>query len=139
VLGNDGSYLIRTDNDMFGFQMGAGFDYETSRWSLGYHLKGGVFVNDALGRSTLNFTADDASDSDLRLPTDTLAFVGEAKLIARWHLLPDFSIRASYEMMYLTSQAIAPNQATFITDYSYLNTSQDPFYHGASFGFEGFW
>ena len=24
VSGDDGSYLIRTDNDMFGFQMGAG-------------------------------------------------------------------------------------------------------------------
>jgi hypothetical protein len=42
-------------------------------------------------------------------------------------------------MMYVTAQALAPNQSTFITDFSYLNTSQDPFYHGASFGFEGYW
>lgn len=139
VQGNDGSYFIRTDNDMFGFQMGTGMTYETSRWSLGYHVKGGVYLNDALGRTTLDFTADDASDADLRLTNDELAFVGEARLIARWHLLPDFSLRASYEMMYLTSQALAPNQATFITDFSYLNTTQDPFYHGASFGFEGYW
>lgn len=139
VQGDDGSYLIRTDNDMFGFQMGTGMTYETSRWSLGYHVKGGVYVNDALGRATLDFTADNTSDADLRLANDELSFVGEARLIARWHLLPDFSLRASYEMMYLTSQALAPNQATFITDFSYLNTSQDPFYHGASFGFEGYW
>jgi hypothetical protein len=139
VIGNDGSYHIRTDNDMFGFQMGAGLTYDTARWSLGYHVKGGVFINDATGRSTLDFTADDAQDSDLGFSADELSFIGEAKLIARWHLLPDFSLRASYEMMYLTSQAVAPNQATFITDYSYLNATQDPFYHGASFGFEGFW
>jgi hypothetical protein len=135
----DGSYLIRTDNDMFGFQMGTGLTYETSRWSLGFQTKGGVFLNDALGRTTLDFTADDFSDSDLRLANDELSFIGEFKLIARWHLLPDFSLRASYEMMYLTSQALAPNQATFITELAYLNTTQDPFYHGASFGFEGFW
>jgi hypothetical protein len=119
--------------------MGWGFDYETSRWSIGYHVKGGVFLNDTLGRTTLNFTADDTSDSDLRLANDEISFIGEAKLVAKWHLLPDFSLRAAYEMMYLTSQALAPYQATFITDLSYLNTAGDPFYHGASFGFEGYW
>jgi hypothetical protein len=87
----------------------------------------------------LNFTADDRSDADLRLTDDELSFIGESKLIARWHLLPDFSFRAAYEMMYATSTALAPNQATFITDFSYLNTSGDPFYHGASFGLEGYW
>jgi hypothetical protein len=139
VTGNDGSYHIRTDNDMFGFQMGWGFTYETGRWSLGWHSKGGVYFNDALGRTTLDFTADDEFDADLRLENDELSFIGESKLVARWHLLPDFSLRASYEMMYVTAQALAPNQLTFITDFSYLNTSGDPFYHGASFGFEGYW
>jgi hypothetical protein len=139
VAGNDGSYLIRTDNDMFGFQMGTGLTYDTARWSLGGQVKGGVFLNDALGRSTLNFTADDASDADLRLAGDELSFITEFKLVAKYHVLPDFSLRAAYEVMYLTSQALGPNQATFITDYSYLNTSQDPLYHGASFGVEGYW
>ncbi len=139
VLGDDGSYLIRTDNDMVGLQLGAGLTYEASRWSLGMHGKGGVYLNDALGRVTLDFTADDNQDADLRLREDQLSFIGEAKLLGRWHLLPNFSLRASYELMYFTSQALAPNQATFTTETSYLNTSQDPFYHGASFGFEGYW
>jgi hypothetical protein len=139
ALGRDGSYLIRTDNDMFGFQMGTGTTFEKDRWSLGVQCKGGVFLNDALGRTTLDFTVDDLNDADLRLTNDSLSFIGEAKLLARWHFTPDFSLRAAYEMMYATSQALAPNQATFITDFSYLNTSQDPFYHGASFGFEGYW
>jgi hypothetical protein len=138
-LGDDGSYLIRADNDMFGFQMGAGFAYERARWSVGVQSKAGVFVNNASGRTALNFTADDLDDADLRLQNDELSFVGEAKLIGRWHILPDLSLRASYEMMYISAVALAPNQATFITDFSYLNTSQDPFYHGASFGIEGFW
>lgn len=139
ALGNDGSYLIRTDNDMIGFQLGAGIAYETARWSLGAHAKGGVFINDASGRTTLNFTADDTGDADLRFRADELSFIGEFKLLGRWHVLPNVSLRAAYELMYLTSQALAPNQATFITDFSYLNTTQDPFFHGASFGFEGYW
>ena len=138
AIGNDGTYFIRTDNDMFGYQMGWGFTYEASRWSLGFHSKGGVYLNDALGRTTLDFTTDDDFDADLRLTNDELSFIGEAKVVARWHLLPDFSLRAAYEMMYVTAQALAPNQSTFINDFSYLNTSQDPFYHGASFGFEGY-
>jgi hypothetical protein len=144
--GDDGTYNIRTDNDMFGFQMGAGINYETSRWSLSLNGKGGVFVNDAKGRSTLDFLGEDANgdpdnedDFDLRLTEDELSFVGEAHLIGRWHLTPNFSLRAAYEMMYLTSTALAPNQATFIPVFATLSTTQDPFYHGASFGFEGYW
>jgi hypothetical protein len=139
VLGRDASYLIRTDNDMFGFQMGGGFGYERARWSVGVQSKAGVFVNNASGRTTLDFSLDDIDDADLRLQSDELSFVGEAKLIGRWHILPDLSLRASYEMMYITSVALGPNQATFIDDFSYLNATQDPFYHGASFGIEGYW
>lgn len=139
ALGDDGAYLIRTDNDMFGFQLGAGLTFEHSRWSLGAHTKGGVFVNDAVGRTTLDFTSDDDDDADLRLAEHELSFIGEFKLLGRWHILPNFSLRAAYEMMYVTSVAMAPYQATFITEFSYLNTTGDPFYHGASFGFEGFW
>jgi Putative beta barrel porin-7 (BBP7) len=139
VVGNDGAYLIRTDNDMVGFQLGTGITYEHGRWSLGVNSKGGVYINDALGQTSLDFSADDNQDADLRLVEDQLSFIGEARIQGRWHVTPNFSLRAAYELMYLTSQALAPNQATFITEFSYLNTSQDPFYHGASFGFEGYW
>jgi hypothetical protein len=68
-----------------------------------------------------------------------LSFVGEFKLQGRFHITPNTSVRAAYELMYLTSMAMAPPQATFIPEFSYLNTTGDPFYHGASFGFEGYW
>jgi hypothetical protein len=141
TTGSDGIYLIRTDNDMFGFQLGAGATYEASRWSLGINTKGGVYLNDAKGRSFLDFTDEDDNNDDfhLRLTEDELSFVGEMRLTGKWHLTPNFSLRASYEMMYLSATALAPNQANFIPVFATLNTSQDPFYHGASFGFEGYW
>ncbi len=46
--------------------MGAGMTYEASRWSLGADSKMGFYVNDAVGRTTLDFTADDDNDADLR-------------------------------------------------------------------------
>ncbi|HVT30346.1 MAG TPA: BBP7 family outer membrane beta-barrel protein [Lacipirellulaceae bacterium] len=138
-VGDDGSYIIHTDNDMFGFQLGTGLTWQAPRWSLGATAKGGVFLNDALGRDQLNFTADDTGDADLRLRENALSFVGEFRLLGRYHILPNVSLRAGYEMLFITSAAIAPNQATFITDFSYLNTTANPFYHGASFGCEWYW
>jgi hypothetical protein len=41
--------------------------------------------------------------------------------------------------MYINAVALAPSQATFIPDFGFLNTTGDPLYHGASFGFEGYW
>jgi hypothetical protein len=138
-LGDNGTYLIRTDNDMFGFQLGTGMTYQAPRWSLGATCKGGVFVNDALGNIHLDFTADNENDADLRMRENQLSFVGEFRLLGRYHILPNVSLRAGYELMLITSAAIAPNQATFITDTSYLNTTATPFYHGTSFGCEWYW
>lgn len=137
--GNDGSYFIRTKNDLFGFQAGGGLTYQTPRWSVGTRVKGGIFVNDALGNTALNFTADDAADANLRLRENQLSFIGEFGLQAKYHVTPNVSVRAGYDMMLLTSIALAPDQATFITDFSYLNTTGDPFYHGASMGMEWYW
>ncbi len=139
VVGDDGHYFIRTDNDLFGFQSGGGITYQAPRWSVGFLGKGGVYLNDALGRNQLTFTANNTNDSDLRLRENQLSFVGEFRLQSRFHITPNVSLRAGYELMYLTSVALAPSQATFIPEFSYLNTTGDPFYHGASFGLEGYW
>lgn len=139
--GSDGIYLIRTDNDLFGFQMGAGMTYESSRWSVGLSGKAGVYVNDARGRATLDFTdpGDDDFDFDRSMANDELSSILEARLLGKWHLTPNFSLRAACELMYVTSVALAPNQANFIPVFTTLNTTQDPFYFGTSFGFEGYW
>jgi hypothetical protein len=139
VQGADGRYLIRTDNDMFGLQLGSGVSYQASRWSLGAHAKAGAFVNDALGRTDLDFTADDDNDANLRLRENELSILLEFKLQGRFHVTPNFSLRTAYELMFIEGVALAPYQATFITDFSYLNTTGDLFYQGFSFGFEGYW
>jgi hypothetical protein len=137
--GDDGDYRIRTRNDLFGYQMGTGMTYQAPRWSLGTHVKGGVFLNRATGHSELDFTVDDTNDFDLRMVENQLSFAGEFKLQAKYHILPNVSLRAAYEMLLLTSAAIAPNQATFTSNTNYLNTTANPFYHGASFGCDFFW
>lgn len=139
AVGSDGRYFIRADNDLFGLQLGGGVKYQASRWSVGVFGKGGVFLNDALGRTQLTFTDEAFDDSDLRLRENQLSFVCEFKLNGRFHVTPNTSLRAGYELMFLSSMAMAPAQATFLPEFSYLNTTGDPFYHGISFGFEGYW
>lgn len=139
VTGDDGRYFIRTKNNLIGFQLGTGITYQTPRWSVGAIPKGGVYINDASGDTSLNYTANDTNDSNLHLTGNDLSFVGEFKIQSRFHITPNTSLRAAYEMMYITSVALAPSQATFIPEFSYLNTTGDPFYHGTSFGFEAYW
>jgi hypothetical protein len=139
VIGDDGQYNVRTDNDMVGIQAGGGGSYQASRWSVGLFSKGGVFINDATGRTALDFTADDDDDFNLRLKNDELTFILDFKLQSKFHITPNASLRAGYELMYMTSMALAPHQATFIPEFATLNTTGDLFFHGVSFGFEGYW
>jgi hypothetical protein len=139
TLGNDGVYLIETDNDMIGMQLGTGLTYQAPRWSLGVTCKGGIYANDATAVTSLNFTSDDEDDFSNHLKEDELSMIGEFKLQSRFHITPNVSVRAAYEMMFMESVALAPLQATFIPEFAFLNTTGDPFYHGASFGFESYW
>ena len=138
-MGDDGEYRIRTMNDMFGYQMGTGMTYQAPRWSIGTFAKGGVFLNRASGQSQLNFTADDTNDFNQRMVENQLSFVGEFKVQGKYNVLPNVSLRAGYELLLMTSAALAPHQATFTSDTTYLNTTGNPFYHGAVFGVDFYW
>jgi hypothetical protein len=70
---------------------------------------------------------------------EQISFLGEVRLTSRVHITPNWSVRAGYEMLYVTSTALAAHQAHFIPVFSQLGTSGDPFYHGFSAGFEGYW
>jgi hypothetical protein len=139
TMGNDGRYQVSTDNDMIGMQLGGGLTYQAPRWSIGISGKGGIYANNATGQTVLDFTIDDNDDFNLELAEQQLSFVGEARLLGRFHLTPNISFRSAYEMMFINAVALAPAQATFIPEFGFLNTTGDPFYHGASFGFEGYW
>jgi len=139
VDGNDGQYLIQANNDLIGLQLGAGFTYETARWSIGLSGKGGAYANDASSSSDLDFTIDDSADFQRFTREDQLSFIGESSMVLKYHLTPNFSLRTGFHLLYITSVAEAPYQANFIADYNTVVTSGDPFYFGVSAGFEGFW
>ena len=138
---------VRTDNDMIGTQVGLNVTYETARWSFGIESKGGLFLNVIDMNSVFSLTqnataADDDILVDTALEDDQLSFIGEAALQGKWHLRPNFSLRAGFDFMFVTSQAIAPSQYpnVFTTGGpSRINTSGESTWIGGSIGFEGYW
>ena len=139
VANNTGQYLIRTDNDLIGLQLGAGFTYETARWSIGLNGKGGPYANTASARDQLNFTIDDTADFLHHSAENQFSFVGESALDLKYHLTPNFSLTTGLHLLYITAVAEAPYQANFLADYNTVVTSGDPFYFGATAGIEGYW
>ena len=110
---NVGSMVTKTDNDLFGTQVGFGYMHERARWSVGAEAKGGMFINIVDMNNTF-FLTQNLEDDDIlvnsSLSTDELSFVAEAALTGKWHLRPNFSLRASLELLFATSNAFAPTQ-----------------------------
>jgi hypothetical protein len=135
-----GEYLITTDNRLFGFQMGTGHALETGRWSLSALAKGGVFVNSTTGFQRMTYTPNRAGFGfSYPQSENEMSFLGEFALRGRWHLRPNLSLRAAYEMMLVTSISIAPHQAHFSPVNSGFATTGESFFQGASFGLDGYW
>ena len=141
ALREDGTYLINTENNLFGGQLGVSWTHETSRWSLGVNMKGGPMWNRIdlnsrfqVGESTIVNSGVTNSEED------DLSFFGEAQLQGKWHLRPNVSIRAGLDLMFIDSIAIAPFQINFIPGgYGPIAASADSVYMGTSFGIESYW
>ncbi len=137
--GDNGQYLITTDNNLIGFQVGAGVGYETGRWSTELTAKTGFYVNDASARSQLNFTASDTNDFDRFNREGQLTWMGESHILGRYHVTQNCSLRAGLDILVLDSLALAPRQINFISNTSFIDTGGNPWYMGASLGFECYW
>lgn len=140
----DGAYNIQIGNYLIGTQMGLSTSLETARWSVGAHVKGGLYVNMSHLESQfsiVNTTTDiPLSQGVTDLEADHLAWIGEAAMIGRYHITTNFSLRAGLEIMHVASVGLAPDQIDFVPSGStniYLGS--DPVWLGGSIGFESYW
>jgi len=134
-----GNYRVRANNDLIGTQIGFSWTYETARWSLGAKNKSGIYLNKTNVESSFEVTGGVTSgDNDVNV--DNLSFISESSLIGKWHLRPNFSLRAGLEVMFVTSVANASEQMNFIpVSTSQLVANGDSTYMGGLIGFEGYW
>jgi hypothetical protein len=139
VNGADGLYQIDTTNDLFGMQIGGGFEYESGRWSAGISGKCGLYWNNADAHQRLDLTADDVDDFDRNVSQAEISWLGEAEVLGRYHITPNISFRAGLEFMVLDSLALAPRQINFVNESNWIETGGNPWYMGGLFGFECYW
>jgi hypothetical protein len=138
TIDEDGTYRIKTSNHMFGTQLGLSQTYETARWSIGGRVKGGMYLNLVNLDSAFDITntVNGATDLD----REKLSWIGEASLIGKYHIKPNFSLRAGLELMHISSVALAPNQIDFLpSGNNLISMGNESVYMGGSIGFEGYW
>ncbi len=143
----NGTYRIRTSNDMFGFQLGYGLTYEADRWNLSAGGKMGAYVNNATTSGNLAFSATDATVNDTvsqnnfatATRENTVSYFSQWDITLRYHLRPNLSLRFGWEGLYVTAAALAPNQVNFNPVSTSIGVTGDVFYNGVTFGTEYYW
>jgi putative beta barrel porin BBP7 len=135
-----GFYFVETHNHMFGTQLGGSLGYETARWSVIGSAKAGGYWNRIHLHSSFDLNRTTEFDGFTNSSEDDLSFVGEAQLVAKWHLRPNVSLRTGLELMFVDSVALAPHQVNFIPGgYTAIANSGDSVFLGTSFGVEAYW
>jgi len=134
-----GNYRVRTDNDLIGTQVGFGWTYETARWSLGLNSKSGMYLNHTDVDSSFVVTGG-VTSGESHITVDNLSFVTEAAVVGKWHMRPNFSLRAGMEILFVSSVAHASEQLDFVpVSTSHVVAGGNSTYMGGLIGFEGYW
>lgn len=140
-----GDYNAYTHNSLLGLQVGADMMFQNCRWAWGFQAKAGPYLNFANQSTTLDAQAYDATTGDLTHSTANryvanrcaASLIGEVGVQATYKFRPNLMGRASYDMMWITGLALAPDQLQFAaTPVSRINTNGMIFSQGISLGLE---
>ncbi len=139
-------YLVRTYNDLLGLQVGADLTYRKCKYTYGVRVKASPCINFAsqVSRVVTNAADDPYATIPLDYRTsharDVVTFIGEVGFVGTYRLRPNFSLRASYDLMWVTGLALASEQIAFQTDPpDAIDTYGINFYQGLTLGFEWIW
>lgn len=142
----DGVYNIRTNNNLYGAQVGARLRHWGRRWGWEGTGKAGIFANDAQQEQYVLDFPNEPEPFPLRplvsSSTDRVAFVGELNLTAIYRLNDNWNLRGGYNLIWVDGLALAPNQLDFgATEDSgrRLSSNGGLFLHGVSCGIEARW
>jgi len=132
-----------SENDLVGFQFG-GDGWLTLRQGLrvGVESKAGIYNNrfklrnagtfDAIGNAPANF--------DIESEGNQVAFAAEGGVTVVADILPSWSIRGGYQVMYLSSLATIGDSINTVTPgAAAVSTQGDALYHGFHGGLEYIW
>jgi hypothetical protein len=142
---NDGTYSITTNSQMLGPQIGFKTKRKWTNWSIQGWTKAtlaGTFLNsDSAPIDTRAaggvYYRDQTSARDVGV-----GFIGDMNYSIVRRLNRNWSLRAGYNLIWISGVALAPNQFDFTnttTSGTTLANTGNVFLHGANLGFEAQW
>ena len=141
-----GDYDIATHNSLVGLQIGADMTFRQCRWAWGIESKLGPYINFANQTSYINAAHSGwhgphpAYDQRLVANRYQAALIGEVGFQATYKFRPNLMGRASYDFMWITGVALAPEQLQFAANpVNRINTNGTIFAQGVSLGLEWMW
>jgi hypothetical protein len=134
-------YNIRTENHLYGLQLGAQLRRCTGNWSWEAIGRAGIYYNDA---ERIVAPLMDYPDYEFRPgysdSVGRVAFIGDLNFNAIYHLNETWGLRAGYNLVWIDGVALAPDQLDFENlDEPRFVSSGGVFLHGANFGLEARW
>lgn len=139
---NTGDYGIVTHNNLLGLQVGVDMIFQKCRWNWGVHSKIGPFVNFADQISNISSGPEGAPDYIRRMAWSKhgAALLAEMGFEASYRFRPNLVGRASYDFMWVSGVAIAPEQLQYeVQPIQRINTNGLAFFHGVTMGLEWLW
>ena len=139
---NTGDYDVVTHNNLLGFHFGADMEFRKCRWRWGIRAKLGPYINFSDQQSTIEAGPADAPSFSRRLSASKheAALIGETGFFASYKFRPNLVGRVSYDFMWVTGMALAPEQLQFTTNtVNEINTNGNILYQGISLSLEWLW
>jgi hypothetical protein len=139
---NTGSYDIATHNNILGLQVGMDITFRQCRWEWGLYGKVGPGVNFSDQVSYINAGPEGAPTFVRRLAWSKHAtsLVSEAGIHASYKFRPNLIGRASYDFMWITGMALAPEQIQFNpAPVNQIDSDGFLFLNGLKLGLEWLW
>ncbi len=143
-LEGSSTYRVRTQNHLFGAQVGSRLRRCYGQWSLEGTGKAGIFGNDATQNSDaiLDFPNNFVFRPATSASQGQVAFVGELNLSAIYQISQVWGLRAGYNLLWVEGVALAPDQFDFSntpTSGTAIASNGGVFMHGLSAGVEARW
>lgn len=139
----EGSYNIRTANNLYGAQLGGRFRRTSGRYGYEATATGGLFGNDAQQTQTVTDFPNFPLRPTVSARSGGLAWVGGANLSALYLLSSVWNVRAGYNLLWIEGLALAPDQLDFnfagFPSGNQLNHSGGLLLHGLNVGLEARW
>jgi hypothetical protein len=139
-----GDYTAVTHNTLLGLQIGAEMTFRKCRWAWGVDAKIGPYINWATQQSNIDAFIDNQPQHNVAQQLAgsrcEASLIGETGFETTYKFRPNLVGRASYDFMWVSGLALAPDQLQFVANpVNRVNANGLIFTQGVSLSLEWLW